>query len=372
MNANREFSGSHRIWRCALAATALATTNSFAFDFGYEELVQTSDQMDIVVPGYSVPSFVRWDGDDLRDLVIGEGSGGETAKVRVYLNLGTQSEPEFSVYFYAQSNGKDLVVPGSGCLGVFPRVVYWDTDNRKDLLVGLSDGRAKIYLNIGTDEVPTFDEGTYLLAGQPGFKTEIDVGARATSSVVDWNEDEKKDLIIGALEGTVHVSINEGTDAQPDFRTEEHVQSSGEDLVVPLLRSSPVIRDIDGDGQLDILTGDTEGQLLLYLGPSFSEALAVEAAGVPIDLAGSARSRPLLCHWNNDERLDVLIGAGDGLIHLYPGVPVGDINFDGVVNVSDFLELLAHWGESGGPADVNNDGVVDVLDFLLVLANWTT
>jgi hypothetical protein len=372
MNMNREFFGSHRTWWCILAATTLATTNSLALDLGYEEVVQTNDGMDIVVPGYSVPSFVCWDGDDLKDLVIGEGSGSDTAQVRVYLNLGTQSEPQFSAYFYAQSNGIDLVVPGSGCLGICPRVIYWDADNRKDLLVGLSDGRAKVYLNNGTDENPTFDEGTYLSAGEPGFKREIDVGARATSSVLDWNDDAKKDLIIGALEGTIHVYINEGTNAAPDFRTEEHVQSNGEDLVVPLLRSSPVIHDFDGDSQLDILTGDTEGQLLLYLAPSFSEAITVEAAGVPIDLPGSPRSRPFLCDWNNDEWLDVLIGAGDGLIHLYPGVPVGDINFDGVVNVLDFLELLAHWGEPGGPADVNNDGIVNVLDFLLVLANWTT
>jgi hypothetical protein len=372
MNAIREFFGNHPTWPCALAATMLATTSSFAQNLGYEELVQTNDAMDIVVPGYSVPSFVRWDGDDLKDLVIGEGSGSQTARVRVYLNVGTQSDPQFSAFFYAQSNGTDLVVPGSGCLGIFPRVVYWDADSRKDLLVGLADGRAQVYLNNGTDESPTFDAGTYLSVGEPGFKREIDVGYRATSSVVDWNDDAKKDLVIGALEGTVHVYINEGTDTEPDFQTEEHAQSDGEDLVVPLLRSSPVIHDFDGEGQLDILTGDTEGQLLRYSGPSFSEAFAVEAAGVPIDLPGSPRSRPSVCDWNNDGLLDVLVGAGDGLIRLYPGVPVGDINFDGVVNVSDFLELLAHWGESGGPADVNNDGVVDVLDFLLLLANWTT
>ena len=41
----------------------------------------------------------------------------------------------------------------------------------------------------------------------------------------------------------------------------------------------------------------------------------------PIDLAGSPRSRPFVCDWNEDGYPDVLIGAGDGLVRLYEGVP---------------------------------------------------
>ncbi len=248
--------------------------------------------------------------------------------------------------------------------------MHWDGDGRKDLLIGLSDGRVKIYLNIGTDDAPTFDEGAFLLVGMPGSKVEIDVGERATPSVVDWNDDGKKDVVAGAVDGKIRLYINTGTDTAPSFRMEEILQVDGEDLVVPSERSSPVIRDFDDD-HLDILTGNTEGQLLLYSGPGFSEMLFVEAACVPIDLADSARSRPFVCDWDGDELLDVLVGAGDGLVHRYPGVPVGDINFDGVVDVLDFLDLLAYWGQSGGPGDVNKDGIVNVLDFLLLLANWT-
>ena len=70
--------------------------------------------IDIAVPGYSVPSFVHWNGDDLPDLVVGEGSGSYTGKVRVYLNAGTSFQPQFSSYSYAQSDGVDLELPGSG------------------------------------------------------------------------------------------------------------------------------------------------------------------------------------------------------------------------------------------------------------------
>jgi hypothetical protein len=42
---------------------------------------------------------------------------------------------------------------------------------------------------------------------------------------------------------------------------------------------------------------------------------------------------------------------------------------DGVVNVLDFLTLLAQWGQDA-PCDVNDDSTVDVVDFLAMLAAW--
>jgi hypothetical protein len=42
---------------------------------------------------------------------------------------------------------------------------------------------------------------------------------------------------------------------------------------------------------------------------------------------------------------------------------------DGVVNVVDFLALLAQWGQVGTSCDFNGDGV-NINDFLVQLANW--
>jgi hypothetical protein len=84
------------------------------FVLGPEELVQ-ADGVEIDVPGYSVPSFVFWNSDTLKDLVVGEGGGGVAdGKVRVYLNIGTPGYPLFGNYFYVQSSGSDLVSPGAG------------------------------------------------------------------------------------------------------------------------------------------------------------------------------------------------------------------------------------------------------------------
>jgi hypothetical protein len=67
--------------------------------------------------------------------------------------------------------------------------------------------------------------------------------------------------------------------------------------------------------------------------------------------------------WNID---DVEIW---GLV-LEPDCP-GDIDGDGTVGVSDFLEMLAAWGPNPGhPADLDADGVVSVTDFLMLLGVW--
>jgi hypothetical protein len=103
--------------------------------------------------------------------------------------------------------------------------------------------------------------------------------------------------------------------------------------------------DLDADGKKDLLTGDTEGRLLFYANvgtdtaPSFSGYQFVESDSVDIDLAGTPRSRPFVCDWTGDGILDVLVGAGDGLVRLYQGLP--DTGVDGDVPPADRARLLA-------------------------------
>jgi hypothetical protein len=367
-----------------MTSAADGFASGLQLNLGSEEFVKANG-VDIDVGEYSVPSFVDWNNDGLKDLVIGQGSGASPpGKVRVYLNVGTESDPQFSNFFYAQSNGVDLTCTASGCMGCFPRVIYWNADSRKDLLVGQADGTVKIFLNIGTDENPTFDGGTFLQVGQPGLKTNIDVGDRATPCVVDWNNDGKKDLVVGALDSKIHIFINEGTDTAPDFRVETFAQAGGSPLLVPSSRSSPVILDLDGDGKKDLLTGNYNGELLFYsnvatdAAPAFSGYIRVDSNGVPIDLGGASsywRSRPFVCDWTGDGYLDVLIGAYDGKVHLYRCIPPGDMDKDYDVDFIDFALFAQYWQQTGcgkcGGADIaGSDGNVDADDLQEFVANW--
>ena len=203
--------------------------------------------------------------------------------------------------------------------------MYWGADGRKDLLLGLSDGRVKLYTNTGTDEAPAFDGGVFLRVGPFGGKADIDVGARATATVVDWNSDGMKDLAVGAYDGRIHLFLNSGSDTLPDFQDETFAQDLGVDLDVPTARSSPHVVDLDGDGAKDVLSGNTNGEILVYTNtgtdasPAFGGYWYADSDGAPIDLPDYARSRPFVFDWDDDGTDDILVGGGDGLVRLYIG-----------------------------------------------------
>ena len=303
--------------------SAAALANTGVINLGPEEILKAKGQ-EIVVPGYSVPSFEDWNNDHRKDLIIGEGGGGVNGKIRVYLNVGTEADPCFADYFYVKLyESYDLTIPSDGCLGCFPRLVDWDQDLGMDLLVGCSDGTVKIFTNFGTVNASVFTGGVDLITGS-AFT--LDVGSRATPSLVDWNNDGMTDVIAGGLDGAIHVYYNCGCGGYipPRFNTSPvegvFVPANGRDLIVPSGRSSPTVIDADGDGKKDLITGNTDGQILYYRNvgtdyfPMFEGYTMVQSGGQPIDLAGSLRSRPFVCYWNGgkDKRWDLLVGYGDG------------------------------------------------------------
>jgi hypothetical protein len=110
------------------------------------------------------------------------------------------------------------------------------------------------------------------------------------------------------------------------------LDDSGPDLVVNMV-ASIVVNPFECDGTSSI-------------------AVAVEYVGVDPDVDADGNGIPDECE------------------------PPGDINGDGIVDVTDFLALLGRWGPCPDPpdpcpADLNSDGTVDVNDFLILLANWS-
>jgi large repetitive protein len=367
-------------------------SSSFGIDMGPAEFIKANG-VDIQVPGYSVPSFEDWNADGLKDLIVGEGGGGYIGKVRVYLNNGTATEPNFQGFFYAQSNGADLTCTPTGCMGCFPRLVDWNKDGSKDLVVGQADGTVKIFPNIrGPNELPVFAAGENVTVGTSPVE-DLDVGDRATPTMVDWNNDGLLDLVSGGLDGRMHIYLNCGCGrGSPAFnyssKTGIFAQENGKDLLLSAQRTSPAIMDFDGDGKKDIITGCTDGLLLFYKNigtdaePSFSDFSFVTSAGVPVQLPPNSsgtglRTRPFPCYWTGvkDGYRDLLVGYGDGKVRLYRGLPkAGDLDLDGDIDGDDFTILAKALDQAvpagGSAADLNHDGVVDALDLRVFADLW--
>ncbi len=57
---------------------------------------------------YGAPCVVDWDGDGLKDLILGQFSSGN---IRFYQNIDSNDSPIFTGYRYIQSDGANITLP---------------------------------------------------------------------------------------------------------------------------------------------------------------------------------------------------------------------------------------------------------------------
>ena len=135
---------------------------------------------------YSKLHMADWDGDGLKDLLVGHENS-----VIIYKNEGTQSAPRFKAPARIRIPGRNFPNRPS------PYVVDWDGDGKKDLLVGTEVSKVYFYRNTGTNRKPKLARGKVLALNVPrppaGHTWRIDV--------TDWNNDGKKDILVGTCTG---------------------------------------------------------------------------------------------------------------------------------------------------------------------------
>src|SRR5262249_1463682 len=140
-----------------------------------------------------------------------------------------------------------------------PTFADLDHDGDVDLVVGEINGSLLYFENIGSAKI-------FSLAQQPPAANPfngIDVGGYSSPTCPDLDGDADLDLVVGRLFDGLFYFENTGTATAPTF-----VQRTGTanpvNGVTGGFNSTPTFADVDGDGDLDLVVGDSFGHLSYF------------------------------------------------------------------------------------------------------------
>ena len=117
----------------------------------------------------------------------------------------------------------------------------------------------ELYIFRGGDKGFAKSEKLVNLAGKV-----LQPGSASTIFAADWNGDGSLDLICGNIQGQIKVYPNVGDGEKLRFDVERLVHCGDEEIQTPGGDSAPILVDWNGDGHPDLLTGSGSGQVLYY------------------------------------------------------------------------------------------------------------
>ena len=145
----------------------------------------------------------------------------------------------------------------------------------------------------------------------------VDVGGRASPCVVDWNEDGKKDLVLGKGSGEIFLYLNEGANEQPVFG--KPIKLNGGSLDVGS-NSSPDIADWNGDGKEDLIIGNDNGEILVFLNKGTNEDPQFDSKGDKLPVKFGQDASPRVISWGRGGSNDMVVADRNGEVTISTNV----------------------------------------------------
>ncbi len=282
---------------------------------------------------FPAPFYLDVNNDSIKDLIAAPNRIGNVADERSvwwYENLGQDDAPFFEFRKIGLLQ-EDMIETGSGSN---PTFFDYNQDGLLDLVIGnlgvfdtvsSYTPTLKLYENTGTASSPAFDlvDGNYLgLATLPQYADLSFV----TPTFGDLDGDGDKDLLFGSREGEIWYFRNDGPvggTANFTFVSDDYFNIDAD------LLSAPVLFDLDGDGDLDLLIGNLRGDIHYYentgnsTNPNFV-FITDSFGGIEItDNTGgvftNGVAKPFVFDYDNDGDIEILVGTVEGPVEVYDG-----------------------------------------------------